>query len=228
MHEDATTSHLVLLDSIGDSHLVLGDEPHVTIDATVIGEVECHLLLAWRVVLIVAVVCADGDDKIIAYMMSRKGNSDGQVAAFMFFHLLAIDVDGLLTHNSLEVQRDVTTFALLGQTEVLSIPHNALVVATATGLSRHQLDGVGCGDHFPLLVIEVFLLCSWDVVTIEAPSSIKVPYQTSAVLQREEASDGGLELRRCLSIGNKSEKRQEGEYDCSFSVHGDRSYCGLL
>ena len=60
--EDAAASHLILLNGIGDGHLLLGDEPYVTVDATVVGEVERHLLLAGRIVLVIAVVGFDGDD----------------------------------------------------------------------------------------------------------------------------------------------------------------------
>ena len=62
MNKNASTSDLLFFKGIRDSHLVFGDEPHVAIDATMIGKVERHLLLAWRIGLVVAVVGFDGDD----------------------------------------------------------------------------------------------------------------------------------------------------------------------
>ena len=144
MYEEASTSHLILLVDIGDGHLILSDEPYIAINASMIGEVECHLFLAWRVVLVVAIVGFNGDDDVIAYGTTSKGDGDGQVAALMFFHLLAIDVDGLLTHDGFEVQCHITSLTLLGHREVFTIPRNALIVTAATGLSRHQLYAMGC------------------------------------------------------------------------------------
>ena len=77
VHENAATSHLVFLEGIGDGNLVLGNEPHVTIDAAMIGEVERHLLFAGRVGLVVAVVGADGDDEIVAHRTSRERGTIG-------------------------------------------------------------------------------------------------------------------------------------------------------
>ena len=62
MYKDAAAGHLVFLNGIGNSHLVFGDEPDVTINAAMICEVERHLLLARRIGLVVAVVGFDGDD----------------------------------------------------------------------------------------------------------------------------------------------------------------------
>ena len=62
MNKDAAAGHLVFLHSIGDGHLILGDEPDVTINAAMICEVERHLLLARRIGLVIAVVGFDGDD----------------------------------------------------------------------------------------------------------------------------------------------------------------------
>ena len=62
MYKDAAASNLVLLHSIGNGHFVLSDEPHVTINAAMICEVERHLLLARRVGLVIAVVSFDCDD----------------------------------------------------------------------------------------------------------------------------------------------------------------------
>ena len=148
MDEDTPASHLVFLDSIRDSHLRLGYEPHITIDAAVIGKVERHLLLAWRVGLVVAVVGFDGNEEIIT-RLSGDSNCDGQIAAFVFLDLLAIDVDCLLTHDGFEVERHIASGTLLGQAEVLAIPDNALIVAAAAGLSRHQQNSMGCRDHLP-------------------------------------------------------------------------------
>ena len=60
--KDTTSRHAVLLNGIGNGDFVLGNEPHVTIDTPMISEVECHLLLARRVRLVVAIVGTDGDD----------------------------------------------------------------------------------------------------------------------------------------------------------------------
>ena len=166
MHKDAAASDLVLLKSIRDGHLVLGDEPHVAIDAAMIGEIELRLLLAWWVGFVIAVVGTDSDDTVVAYRTGGReggtggreggtggregetggreggtggweGDGDGEIASLMLFDLLAIDVDGLLTHNGLKIEGNVTAFALLGQAEVLAVPDNALIVATTTGLSWH-------------------------------------------------------------------------------------------
>ena len=158
MDKDAATGDLLLLKGIRDSHLILGNQPYVTIDAPMIGEVELGLLFAWRVGFVIAVVGTDGDDKIIANSIGGQGDGDGQIAAFVFLDLLAIDVDGLLTHDGLEVEGDVATFALRRQLKMLAIPSNALIVATATGLSGHQLDGMGRRDHLPRLIVKILSL----------------------------------------------------------------------
>ena len=67
-----------------------------------IGEVQCHLFLAGRIALVVAVVGLNGDDEIIGHA-TRERNGDGQVAAFMFLDLLAVDIDSLFAHDGLEV-----------------------------------------------------------------------------------------------------------------------------
>ena len=215
VHEDATTSHLVFLDGIGNGHLILGDEPHVAIHAAVIGEVERHLLLARRVVLVVAVVGFDGDDdfrgngQTVANkrsVISRERDGYGQIAAFVVFHLLAIDVDGLFAHDGLEVQGDLATSTLLGQAEVFTIPHHALIVAAATGLGRHELYGMRCRDHLPRLVVEILGFCSCHIAAMEAPASVEVPHQASAILQGEESCDGGSRLRHGLSVRDKGKK----------------------
>ena len=78
MYEDAATSHLVLLDSVGNGYLVLGNQPHITVDASMIGEVQRHLFLAGGVGLVVAVVGFDGDDNIVAYgTVGGKIQGDG-------------------------------------------------------------------------------------------------------------------------------------------------------
>ena len=78
MHKNATASHLVLFYGIGDGHLVFSYQPHVTVDTAMIGEVEGHLFLAWRVGLVIAVVGFDGDDAVIAYgTRGREVDGDG-------------------------------------------------------------------------------------------------------------------------------------------------------
>ena len=66
MNKDPAPSYLVALDGIGDGDGRLADEPHITIHTTMISEVELVLLLARRVVLIVAVVGLHGDETLIA------------------------------------------------------------------------------------------------------------------------------------------------------------------
>ena len=143
MDEETSTSHLVFLKSIRDGNLVLGDEPYITIDATMIGKVKGHLFLARRVGFVVAIVCADGNDDIIAYGTTRKRNRDGQITTLVLLHFFAIDVDGLFAHDGFEVQGNITTSTLLGQHKMLAIPRYALIVATTTSLCRHQLDRMG-------------------------------------------------------------------------------------
>ena len=142
-----------------------------------IGEVERHLLLAWGIGLVVAVVSLDGDDDIVACCTAEGGEveGDGQIAAFVFLYLLAIDVEGLLAHDGLEVEGDITTLTFLRQAEVLAIPGDTLIVAATAGLGRHQLDGMGRRYYLPLLVVEVFLLGSGDIAEMEAPGGVEVP-----------------------------------------------------
>ena len=151
MYEETATGHFRFFNGIGNGHLVLGNEPHVAVDASVVGEVERHLLLARGVGLVVAVIGLDGDDQVIARSIAKGGKveGDGQIAALVLHGLLAVDIDGLLAHDGLEVQGDVTPLALLWQAEVLAIPGDALIVAAAAGLGRHQLDGMRGADHFP-------------------------------------------------------------------------------
>ena len=196
--KDTATCHLVFFKGIGDSHLILSNEPHVAVDATVVGEVELCLFFARGVGFVVAVVGADGDDEIVVHS-SRQGDGDGQVATLMFFHFLAIDIDGLLTHDGFEVQGDVTASTLLGQTEMLTIPGDTLIVTAATGLCRHQLDGMGCGDDFPCLVVEVLGLGTCHIAQMKAPARIEVPHLTTTILQRKETGYGGL----CHCRGNE-------------------------
>ena len=142
MNEDTTSSSLVFLEGICDSDLVFRYEPYVAIDASMIGEVELGLFLAWRIGLVVAVVSFDSDDQVIADGIAREGDGDGEIAAFVVLYFLTIDVDSLLTHNRLEMQGDITTSTFIGQTEVLAIPDNALIVTAATGLGRHELNAM--------------------------------------------------------------------------------------
>ena len=162
MNEDTTSCYLVFLESICDSDLVFRYEPYVAIDSSMIGEVELCLLLTWGIGLVVAIVSADGDDQIVAHT-ARERNGDGEIAAFVFLYFLAIDVNGLLTHDGFEVEGDVTTCAFFGQTEVLTIPSDALIIATSTSLSWHQLNGMGRRDYLPRFVVEIDHFCTFDV-----------------------------------------------------------------
>ena len=191
--KDAATSNLVFLKGICNGYLIFGYKPHVAIDTTMIGEVELRLLLARRIGLVVAIIGLDGNDKIITHDC-RKGNGDGQIAAFMLFNLLTIEIDSLFAHNGFEVKGDVTTCTLFGQCKVLTIPHYALIVATTTGLSRHQLNGMRRRDHLPLFVVEVLCISSSHIAQMEAPASVEVPNQTTTLFQGKEAGNGGLRL----------------------------------
>ena len=193
MDEDASACDLIFLDGIGDGNLAFGDEPHVAIDAPMIGEIERHLFLAWRVGLVIAVVGLYGDDKIVANSRGQR-NGDRQIAAFVVLDLLAIYVDGLLAHNGLKMEGDVTTCTLLRQAEVFTIPGNALIVTTTTGLSGHQLHGMGRRDYLPRFIVKVLGLSTSDIAQMEAPACIEVPYQTPTIIQREEACDGRASL----------------------------------
>ena len=185
MNEDATTSHLVFLEGICDSDLIFRYEPYVAIDASMIGEVELCLFFTWGVGLVVAIVSADGDDEIIAHT-ARERNGDGEIAAFVFLYFLAIDVDGLLTHDGFKVEGDVTTSTFLRQYEVLTIPSDALIIATSTSLSWHQLNGMGRRDYLPRFVVEIDHFCTFDVAQMESPTSIEVPNQAITIIQRKE------------------------------------------
>ena len=185
MYKDAATRYLVLLDGIGDGDLVLGNEPHVTVDAAMVGEVERHLLLAGRVGLVIAVVGLDSDDKLAGdrgVVAHTKGNGNGQVATLVLLYFLTVDVDGLLTHNGLKMEGDYTADTFLGKREVLAVPRYALVVAAAAGLGGHQLYGMWRADDFPPSIVEINPFSIGHIAKVEAPASVEVPYQPSAVL----------------------------------------------
>ena len=159
VYEDAAASHLAGLKGVGDGHLLLGDEPHVAIDAAVVGKVERHLCLAGRKGLVVAVVGLHGDDQFVAGFVAEvcETEGDGQVAALMVLHLAPVDVERLLAHDGLEVEGDVSALTLLRYAEVLAIPRYSLIVSAAAGFGRHELDGVWRADDLPRLVVEGLL-----------------------------------------------------------------------
>ena len=113
----------------------------------------------------------------------------------MFLDFLSIDIDGLLAHDGFEVQGDITARTFLGQSEMLAVPSYALIVTTAAGFGGHQLYGMRCRYHIPAFVVEILGLSTCCIAQMEAPSSIEVPYQPAAVLQREEAGNGGASPR---------------------------------
>ena len=114
----------------------------------------------------------------------------------MFFHLLAIDVDGLFAHDGFEVECHISSLTLLGHREVLAIPGNALIVTATTGLSRHQLYAVRRRDKLPSFVVEILSFSTSHIAQMEAPASVEVPYQSTTILQGEQPSDRGLRTYR--------------------------------
>ena len=161
--------------------------------------------------------------------MAECGEVDGdrQIAAFVLLDLLAIDIERLLAHNGFEVQGDDAVLAFGRQPEVLTIPHDALIVAATAGFGRHELYGMGRCDHLPRAVVEVGSLSTGNVATMEAPACVEVPHLAAAILQGEEACNGGGKLSRRLSIRDKHSAYYKAKYESGF-LHHSLSYWGLL
>ena len=92
------------------------------------------------------------------------------------------------------MEGDVTTCTLLRQAEVFTIPGNALIVTTTTGLSGHQLHGMGRRDYLPRRIIKILGLSISYIAQMETPTCVEIPYQAATIVQREKACDGGLRL----------------------------------
>ena len=88
MQEHAATSHPTTFNGIGNSYGRLADEPHVAVHTAMIGEIELRLLLAGRIVGIVAIVSLHGNETLVARLHTFLGqvDSDGQVAAQMLLY----------------------------------------------------------------------------------------------------------------------------------------------
>ena len=71
VQENTTASHVITLHGISDMERRFADEPHVTIHASMVGEVELGLFLARRVVDIVAVVGLDGNQTLVTSLDSQ-------------------------------------------------------------------------------------------------------------------------------------------------------------
>ena len=71
-----------------------------------IGKIECHLLLARRVGLVITIVSTDSHDTLFACRTAQIGEVDvnGQIATFMLLYLLSVDIDSLLAHDGLKVK----------------------------------------------------------------------------------------------------------------------------
>ena len=152
VQEDATTGHLVHFVGIGDGHGTLANEPYVAIHTAVVGEVEGGLFLARRIGLVVAVVGHDGNQTVVAGFNARlrQIDNDGQIAAFVLFYFLAVDVDFLPAHDGFEIEGDFLVTHVGGHGEMLAVPYYALIVAAAAGFAGHEHGRVGCTYHLPL------------------------------------------------------------------------------
>jgi hypothetical protein len=159
-----------------------------------IGEVELVLLLARRIVLVVAVVGLHGDEALVASLHTLCGEVDGngQIAAEVLFDESAVDIDPLLAHDGLEVDEYQFISHILRHCEVLAIPADTLIVAAATGLGGFQTVDVWGTDNLPSAVVEACGFSTFGIAKEEAPAFVEVIHDTSAALQWEEA---GYRLR---------------------------------
>ncbi len=105
MQKHSAAGNLSALHGIGNGNLALAYEPHVAVHSAVIAEVESRLFLAWRIVLVVAVVGLHCNDVLLAGLHSQFAQVDDyrQIAAKMLGHLLSVEPDGLFAHDSLEI-----------------------------------------------------------------------------------------------------------------------------
>ena len=134
--EHATAGYLVALNGIGDGNSGFSDEPYVTIHTAVIGEIELVLLLAGGIVLVIAVVGLHGNEALVACLHTFfcKVDGDGQITAEMLLDKPAIDIDPLLAHDRLKMNKYLFVCHVFRHCEVLAIPADTLIVAATTGL----------------------------------------------------------------------------------------------
>ena len=189
MEEDSPACYLSTLYGVGDMDRRLAYEPHITIHAAVIGEVELRLFLSRWVALVVAIVGLQGYHAGVACFnaLLRQVYRDGKIATEMLLDELAVDIYPLLTHDGLEMHRHLLAAHILREDERLTIPAGALVVAASTGISRFETDGMRSTHHLPLGVVETCGLCSFGVAKEEAPAVVEVIDDTSTIGQGIEA-----------------------------------------
>ena len=192
MQEDAATSHLIHIVGVSDGHRTLADKPYVAVHATMVGKVEGCLFLARRVGVIVAVVGHDGNQTVIAsfHARLRQIDNDGQIAAFVLFYFLSVNIDFLTAHDGFEIDCHVLAFHIGRNSEMLAVPYDSLIVAAAAGLAGHEHGRMGCTYHLPLRIVEEFCLGSLHITAMEAPSLIEIIDDSAAALQREKAGNG--------------------------------------
>ena len=99
-----------------------------------VGKIESRLLLARRIVLVVAVVCLNGYQTFVASLHAFLCQIDcnGLITAEVTFHQPAIHIDELLAHDGLEMDCDVLVLHVSRHSELFPIPDDALIVAAAT------------------------------------------------------------------------------------------------
>ena len=116
-----------------------------------IGEVELRLVFPGRVVFIVAVVGPQGNEAGVAGFHAMVGeiDDDGQVAAFVLRHPLAVHKHLLLAHHRLEMHGDGLACHVGRHGETLAIPAYALIVAASTGIGGFQTYWMGGAHHLP-------------------------------------------------------------------------------
>ena len=192
--EHAAIGHLVCLYGIRNGHRRLAYHPHVAVDAAMISKVKRILCFSGRIALVIAVVGHDGNDTLVARLHSgfRQRNGDRQIAAQMFLHQTTVDIEFLLAHDGLEVERHVHPRQLGGDREVLAIPRHPLIVTATAGFGRHQLHAVRGGHDFPIAIVEVGSLCPFHIAAEETPSGIKIIHLAPASLQGKKSGNRNL------------------------------------
>ena len=192
-HEQAAARRLVLIIRVSDEHTVMYHQPAVAVDAPAIGEVQVGLQLARRIGGIVPIVRPDGDDVFFAPLQpGRHVGNDRQIAAKVFLHQPAVDPHSRMPHDGLEVQEKLASLPSGIGSETLAVPRLTLVVDTATGLGRQQLQAIGQGDGCPGTVVKVRPLGSVRRALEETPAGIHTIYLAPGLGKRVEAGRGKL------------------------------------
>ena len=195
MQEHASSCHFSTFQRVGNMNRREPQEPHVTIYSPVVGKVELALFLAWRIVLVVAIIGSYGYETGIASLnvKGREVDVDGQISSQMFLHHPSVDVDLLLTHDALEMYHDLLSLHVAGHNEMLPIPARPLIVASSAGLGGHQLYSMWSTNHRPCSVIKIYGFCSLCIAKQETPSLVEVINHAATTIQREKPGHG---LRR--------------------------------